>query len=405
MSDIGTLLKKHRSQAGLSLKVAASRVGISDGHLSAIEVGLRTPSVATLVSLTELMKIPLGEWVPTWLAQEHRPLTLCNLGAVLLDRGASEWADRVLKRAYSLDRLCSSQRYSVGIAHLRGLVCYREGRYLRACGWFRRAAIGAHHMRDPVQRGKCLYNFGLALAHTHRTSEALERLAEAIQVFRTTHRPSLLSRALLARANTLLLQTRDYREARSLYRKAAHLCRTGPLYFDAVLGDTVASWCLSSADIVYSKLLALQDLATDATRAAQAHHNIGVALRQMARPEEAISELEAALPSQESPARLSATLTELCLCHAILGRRDEASRCWQRAATLAGAKDAQDVAALRLLGAHLNMTSAGLDTPRGFADDYESRVQGCIDLLTADSDPPLRSFSVVRGSAGTTSDR
>ncbi len=67
---IARAIRTHRSQRGLTLAGAAKASGVSSAHLSRIENGERSPSVAILLQLARAYGVPLGvlvgdEQVPT----------------------------------------------------------------------------------------------------------------------------------------------------------------------------------------------------------------------------------------------------------------------------------------------------------------------------------------------------
>src|ERR1700760_1453441 len=58
---VGEGLRKHREEAGMSLRALAREVGVSPSLISQIEHGKATPSVATLYAIVSELGISLDE--------------------------------------------------------------------------------------------------------------------------------------------------------------------------------------------------------------------------------------------------------------------------------------------------------------------------------------------------------
>src|ERR1700755_3724996 len=58
---VGEGLRKHRQEAGMSLRALAREVGVSPSLISQIEHGKATPSVATLYAIVSELGISLDE--------------------------------------------------------------------------------------------------------------------------------------------------------------------------------------------------------------------------------------------------------------------------------------------------------------------------------------------------------
>src|ERR1700743_1059950 len=56
---VGEGLRKHRQEAGMSLRALAREVGVSPSLISQIEHGKATPSVATLYALVSILDVSL----------------------------------------------------------------------------------------------------------------------------------------------------------------------------------------------------------------------------------------------------------------------------------------------------------------------------------------------------------
>lgn len=57
MQSLGSQLRRYREEAGLSQVEVSSATGITQGHISAIEVGRRVPSLDILRRLVELYRL------------------------------------------------------------------------------------------------------------------------------------------------------------------------------------------------------------------------------------------------------------------------------------------------------------------------------------------------------------
>src|SRR6202012_2676293 len=58
---VGEGLRKHRQEAGMSLRALAREVGVSPSLISQIEHGRATPSVATLYAIVSELDVSLDE--------------------------------------------------------------------------------------------------------------------------------------------------------------------------------------------------------------------------------------------------------------------------------------------------------------------------------------------------------
>ncbi|GAA2224618.1 XRE family transcriptional regulator [Herbiconiux moechotypicola] len=58
--SIARAIRAHRAQRGLTLAAAAKASGVSSAHLSRIENGERSPSIAVLLQLARAYGVPLG---------------------------------------------------------------------------------------------------------------------------------------------------------------------------------------------------------------------------------------------------------------------------------------------------------------------------------------------------------
>jgi len=58
--NLGTLLRRHRKEKGLTLKAVAERAGISEGFMSQVENNVKAPSVSTLLNICTAIGIDTG---------------------------------------------------------------------------------------------------------------------------------------------------------------------------------------------------------------------------------------------------------------------------------------------------------------------------------------------------------
>ncbi|MGH1563361.1 helix-turn-helix domain-containing protein [Mumia sp. DW29H23] len=61
---IGSVLRRHREKAGLSMRELAGRAGISQPFLSQVERGQSMPSMVTAYRLAEALGVPPGDLLP-----------------------------------------------------------------------------------------------------------------------------------------------------------------------------------------------------------------------------------------------------------------------------------------------------------------------------------------------------
>jgi transcriptional regulator with XRE-family HTH domain len=59
--NIGTLIRKHRKEKKLTLKVVAEQASISEGFLSQVENDVNSPSVDTLIRICKALNVDAGE--------------------------------------------------------------------------------------------------------------------------------------------------------------------------------------------------------------------------------------------------------------------------------------------------------------------------------------------------------
>jgi len=62
-SQVARLLREERERQNLSMTVLAERAGLSQQSVSYIERGMRIPNLDTLLRITEVLKIDLGDLI------------------------------------------------------------------------------------------------------------------------------------------------------------------------------------------------------------------------------------------------------------------------------------------------------------------------------------------------------
>jgi transcriptional regulator with XRE-family HTH domain len=80
--NIGALIRKHRKENMLTLKVVAERAGISEGFLSQVENNVSSPSVDTLVKICNAIDVNAGDLLNQ--VEKREPLLVIR---------KSEWDD------------------------------------------------------------------------------------------------------------------------------------------------------------------------------------------------------------------------------------------------------------------------------------------------------------------------
>jgi transcriptional regulator with XRE-family HTH domain len=81
-ATIARAIRTHRAQRGLTLAAAAKASGVSSAHLSRIENGERSPSVAILLQLARAYGVPLGVLVGEELVPAEGNVTVRRSRAV-----------------------------------------------------------------------------------------------------------------------------------------------------------------------------------------------------------------------------------------------------------------------------------------------------------------------------------
>jgi transcriptional regulator with XRE-family HTH domain len=101
--NLGSLIRKHRKEKRLTLKAVAEKAGISEGFLSQVENSTSSPSVETLISISNAIGINAGDLLNQVTIRE-------NLAIV----HKAEWEDtEVPKTGFATRRFLSPENRSV----------------------------------------------------------------------------------------------------------------------------------------------------------------------------------------------------------------------------------------------------------------------------------------------------
>lgn len=107
--NLGSLIKKHRKEKKLTLKVVAEKANVSEGFLSQVENSVSSPSVDTLVNICKAIGVNAGDLLNKANGHEELALTL-----------KSEWEDIELPKTGFVTRrfLSPESRSSIDSALL-----------------------------------------------------------------------------------------------------------------------------------------------------------------------------------------------------------------------------------------------------------------------------------------------
>ena len=294
---IGARLRDRRIEMGLSIGDLSAKAKISAHHLRDVETARRLPGVKTLLSLTDLLRLPTADWLDLYLAGESRLLSLIHLAEHLVQVRDLGGASLVLGRLRTLSR--EDHRYQGQIYHLRGLLAYYEGRHARALHWFRLAETSAVKSLNAAKRADALYNTALAMAHTGLLSQSAAKFDEAATAFQSLGDMRKAGYSYLSKAN-VLSQMQSYREALPIYRRASSDLRGDPWCFESKLGEVICRWRIRSSESALRLLTSIGRLADNSDRMARYHHNLGVICRQIGRLDDAMAHLAIALETSTS---------------------------------------------------------------------------------------------------------
>lgn len=381
--SIGSILREQRLKMGLTVAEAANLGGVARSYLSMVETGKRAPNPEILVRLTRQMDLATDAWLSAFMADERRCQRLVSLGRALLRERDYAAARRVLGSAFFVSRDDRNGRYNSEIYELLGKVYYGQGRYRRALRWFGLLDRAVRHAADAGLQAATSYNLAQCMAKTGREFEALARFDVAIAAFAGVQQWYELGLAWLAKAN-LFLDKRMYKEANLAYGHAAHLLRGKRWHDDAMLGVAITTWMVQGTEAAKPLLRRIIDSeGTDQLVRAKARSNLATVLREGGLYREAIREIEMGLASRDGiPGRLAAAmLTEAALSHLLSGDAPSALRMLEEYKALPGAKDGQDIGAMRILARVLGVESPGDPLPWTVEDEYDRRLNGALRIL------------------------
>lgn len=100
---LGTLLRRHRKEKGLTLKAVADKAGVSEGFLSQIENNVKSPSLETLLRVCEAIGVDAGRLLTQH--KDHQQLFLIR---------KSEWGEVDLPHTgFATRRFCPPEERTV----------------------------------------------------------------------------------------------------------------------------------------------------------------------------------------------------------------------------------------------------------------------------------------------------
>ncbi len=381
--NIGAVLREQRLKMGLTVTEAAKLGGVTRSYLSMVESGKRAPNPEALVDFTRRLEVPTDVWLRAFLTDERRCPRLVSLGRALYRAGDYAAARSSLSRAFFVSRFREAGRYNSDIYELLGKVYYAQGRYRNALRWFSLLRHAVRHTIDARLQAATSYNVAQCMAKVGQEIEALPMFDEAIEGLGHLRLWSELGLAWLAKAN-LLLETRMYKEGNQAYQHAAHLLRGRRFHGDAMLGVAITDGLLhgaNSSEHLFRKIAA-DDSLDDVVRA-KARTNLATALRQQGRYEEAVRETAIDLTAATHlPSRLLASmLTEAAICSTRLGDGKAAIRALEMYKSITGAKDSQDIAAMRILARVLGVELPEEAVVTSFADEHDRHLTEALKVL------------------------
>ena len=381
--SIGSVLRRCRVEAGLSVAAAAALGQVSRSGLSMVEAGRRSPNPAVLARLTRALGVQPDVWVPVYLQGEPRCQRLVDVARVLVEAGEYEAARLVLSRAYFMSRHTGDGRHNADIYQLLGRVRFETGRYAPALRWFLLLEQTTPHTKELRAQAIKQYNMGITLGKLDRRVEAAHKLDEAMRNFKKMHLTSETASAALNLANVLLAM-HHYPKAGRAYTYAAHLLRGKQFHDDALLGQAIVAWRQLGAE--RAEPLLRKVIASNRTRElvrAKARCNLTGALREMGRYDDALLEANRALSVRNLlPVDLVASLlTEETLCRILQGDVAGARRPYEGYCRLEGERDAQDIAVMRILASVLEMTPSRDAMPDSLEDAHDERMAAALRLL------------------------
>ena len=387
--SIGTVLREQRTQLGLTVAQAASRGGVTRSYLSMVETGQRAPNPEVLVRFTNTLGIPAEAWLPAFLEDEWRGQRLVSLGRALYETRDFEGAKCTLLKALRISRAGYAGRYNTEIYLLLGRIRYSEGRHPQALRWFSRLNRAVRHSKDVHLRAIAAFNLAQSLARTGRELDALVKFNEAERALTAIRLWPRVGLVWFAKANVLLTRNM-YAESHEAYCKAAHLLRGQPFHEDAVLGIAITTMAVHGPVAAVPLLRRMIDNdQTEVIVRAKARDNLATALREMGLYSEAASQVRQALEKRDKlpPGLVGALLAEEALCYAHLGDLTSALRSMDEYKAVAGEKDAQDVAAMRILARFLGVVPPKEEVSGTAADDHEHHMSEALRILQTSPRP------------------
>lgn len=69
--NVGSLLRRHRKEKKLTLKMVAEKAGVSEGFLSQVENDVKSPSLDTLLNICEALEVNAGDLLNQLQSQER----------------------------------------------------------------------------------------------------------------------------------------------------------------------------------------------------------------------------------------------------------------------------------------------------------------------------------------------
>lgn len=102
-NPLGSRLRKRRQQLGLTLKEVAVGAGLSVGFISQIERGITAPSLSSLVSVSRVLGMEVGEFLTqprsdgALTRQDQRPVYAVSPNSLTYERISSAFPGNVLR--------------------------------------------------------------------------------------------------------------------------------------------------------------------------------------------------------------------------------------------------------------------------------------------------------------------
>lgn len=101
--NLGSLLRRHRKDKGLTLKAVSLKTGLSEGFLSQVENNVKSPSVDSLISVCQALDVDIGQVMKK--ASQHKKL---------YSVGRQEWSEVDLPHTgFATRRFCPPVERSV----------------------------------------------------------------------------------------------------------------------------------------------------------------------------------------------------------------------------------------------------------------------------------------------------